>query len=131
MECCICFDAVGDEYAFINNEAERGIYHIGCLKEWITRSDNGILTQNKVTSYFVVKNGTTAEVRVSEEGQVEDVSIIYLVMPDTTTEVNASEEAQIEDNSDQEGTIIYFVMLGTLLVIGVIWLYRVYFLHFS
>ncbi len=55
-ECNICFnqiDKYNTHYAKIDNPDERGVYHLHCLQKWLETSNNGIMTQNKITAYHI------------------------------------------------------------------------------
>lgn len=57
-ECGICYNSLEPniEYSKINNPHESGSYHVQCLTNWLNNSHNGILTQDKITSYQIFIN---------------------------------------------------------------------------
>jgi hypothetical protein len=82
-ECVICQTPIDNKtYAFINNDHERGVYHINCLTEWLERTNTGILSEDKITSYLVFDNGTVREVTIADDTPGEpDVRIPLIVIP--------------------------------------------------
>lgn len=66
-ECCICYNDIelNKEYAIINNDIEKGIYHVHCLENWIQTSNNGILTQDKITSYIIFNGDSAREIQLA------------------------------------------------------------------
>lgn len=56
--CGICYNTLVEdtEYAKINNPHETGRYHIHCLVAWLNNSRNGILSQDRITSYQIFIN---------------------------------------------------------------------------
>lgn len=59
-ECNICFNKIEPniQYAKIDNPDEVGSYHVNCLTNWLRTSGNhGIMTQTKVTGYYICING--------------------------------------------------------------------------
>lgn len=53
--CIICFYKIKKDmqYAMIDNVHEKGKYHIPCLENWLTKSQNGLLSQDKIKGYKV------------------------------------------------------------------------------
>ena len=57
MYCAICTSRInGNIYTMIDNQNEKGKYHINCLEKWISRSKNGILTREEIESYSIYNN---------------------------------------------------------------------------
>lgn len=61
-DCLICLDLIQDDYAVVNNEHERGIYHIHCLEKWLKDSTRGVLSREKPKSYIVFNNGVGRDI---------------------------------------------------------------------
>ena len=82
-DCIICYCPLDpNNYAFINNDAERRACHPRCLQAWLTKSNNGILTQYKITSYLLFNNGDMRTVQLVPEETPGDPDIVLEVMPD-------------------------------------------------
>ena len=62
-ECLICSHPLCEDqpYAMINNNNEKGKYHIECLERWLETSNNGLLTQDKIMSYNIYHNNNLIE----------------------------------------------------------------------
>lgn len=61
-ECLICLELIENNYAIVDNEHERGIYHIQCLEKWLKDSCRGVLSREKPISYIVFNNGVRQEI---------------------------------------------------------------------
>lgn len=55
ITCIICYLKISpdDPYAMIDNNHEIGKYHLSCLETWLTKSTNGLLSQDKIESYTI------------------------------------------------------------------------------
>ncbi len=53
---CLCNIKHNKKYVVINNLGENGKYHPKCLKLWMKKSLNGILTDNVIVTYSIYKN---------------------------------------------------------------------------
>lgn len=55
--CAICLQKVQEDYTMIDNAHEKGKYHMECLRAWLEKSLNGVLTQDKITGYHIYAQG--------------------------------------------------------------------------
>lgn len=63
LECEICSEnlLIDQPFAKIDDTAEQGMYHVECLEKWLNQSNNGLHTQNKITSYSIYHNNELIE----------------------------------------------------------------------
>ena len=69
QECIICTHEIYIEqpYAMIDNQNEKGKYHVECLEQWVSKNNNGILTQDKIISYSIYqKNGVITTINIMD-----------------------------------------------------------------
>jgi len=96
--CGICFVKLDDiPYAMINDDGEKGKYHIHCLDQWIQKSNRGILIEQKINSYSIYHEDKLIETVVNNKpSPVIDNNQPMFVNTSETTILIPSDE---EDNS--------------------------------
>ena len=139
-ECCVCFDHidVNIEYALINNDIEKGIYHTQCLENWIKTSNNGILTQDKITSYLIFNGDMSREIELNNitkdtvyfepsAPNIEQIDENFLPPP-PYSEIDPSHNREINQNrpSCNKGLLLCGMFLAIMLIFVLVALYRYY-----
>jgi len=103
--CGICFIKLDDvPYAMINDDGEKGKYHVHCLNQWIQKSNRGILIEQKVNSYSIYHEDKLIDTVVNNKpSQIIDNNQPIQVDTAETTILIPSHENNEEDNSSDSG----------------------------
>lgn len=95
-ECVICaYDILKDQpYGMINNQYEKGKYHVECLEKWVNVSRNGLLTQYEIKSYSIYQHENLIEILELPE------NVAYLDQQSDTIEESPENTAYLDQQSD-------------------------------
>lgn len=103
--CSICFVKLDDvPYALINDEGEKGRYHVHCLEKWIQKGTRGIMLDKKINSYSIYHMDKLIETIVNNKPIIPDNNNQIIPIDDNNQPVpdNTSETTILIPSNDND-----------------------------
>ncbi len=126
-ECAICYEIIHtcDFYAKIESEPGDAVYHVDCLKKWINRSDNGIYSSKKISSYVIYSDQDIVERKILDGNY-------YVAIDDSPPEGSeTSDTADSASDSASDRSFIAIYRLVAFTSLSIIFMIAVFVLHKS
>lgn len=116
MECLICFDDILDDYAIINSDSEKGIYHRQCLEKWFNDGGvRGIIAREIPKSYIVIKDGTSREILINHDDNQDNHENINTL---------GYQQQSQQSCTFRKSVVLFFVLTPVVALIGLtIWIF--------
>ncbi len=96
-ECLICLCKIkkNREYAVINNSGENGIYHHKCLKLWLNKSFNGILTDYTIETYSIYKYDRYLSTQRANSVRSTEKDLAFIQLDSETTPLISDQSTKL------------------------------------